>query len=84
MIRKLQQSVTQIRFDSLRYEFHVLANTLRTNMKRHVSNAERNMFFGHSGSWAQGMTAHHLHHCHANKVIARSPEFARYQYETTF
>jgi hypothetical protein len=38
-------------------------------MKIYLNRAERNMFFGHSGNWTQGMITRHLHHQHADKVM---------------
>jgi hypothetical protein len=38
-------------------------------MKIQVKGAQRNMSFGHSGSWASGNITRDLHHQHADKVI---------------
>jgi hypothetical protein len=38
-------------------------------MKIHVNKTERNMFFGHSGSWEQRMITPDLHHQYADKLI---------------
>jgi hypothetical protein len=48
-----------------------LTNTLRNNIQIQVTDVELNILPGHSGVWAQGTIARHLHSANGENLTAR-------------
>jgi hypothetical protein len=70
MIRKLQRSLDDIDFRSLRHQDHIVTNTPRNDNDAEISDAELGTDWGHWGEWEQEMVARCLHELISGKPIA--------------
>jgi hypothetical protein len=70
-VRRISRHFADVQFESLRQEVWFLATTLRQELDIDVTDAELSRLFGHSGGWAHGMIARHLHQVSADHPISR-------------
>jgi hypothetical protein len=65
IMRRINRYFADIQFQSLRQQVWLLATAIRQEFSIDVTDVELSQLFGHSGGWAQGMIARHLHHTQA-------------------
>jgi hypothetical protein len=70
-IRKISRDLASFEIESLREQVFVLAQTIRQDNSINIKDAGLSQLFGHSGGWAQGMIARHLHQVQTDNPVSR-------------